>query len=182
MAVKTWTSERVTSADINTYLTNSGLVWIKEQTIGSGVASVTVSSVFSATYDNYYITINNASSNANGNLAIQFGSTTTGYYGSQYYDFYVATTNGLNRINNGASNRVGVLGTVTDTFITIQCSGPFTATRTLTNGTYFGGGYTGFHGGQLANTTSYTSFTLVPVDASSSITGGTITVYGYRKA
>ena len=58
MAIKTFTTgEVLTAADTNTYLANSGLVLVKSQTIGTGVASVTISDAFSTTYDNYRITI-----------------------------------------------------------------------------------------------------------------------------
>lgn len=53
MAIKTFTTgEVLTASDTNTYLANSGLVFVKSQTIGSAVTSVTVSDAFSATYDN----------------------------------------------------------------------------------------------------------------------------------
>lgn len=57
MAVKTWTSERVTSADINTYLTNSGLVYVSQTTVGSGSATATINSCFNSTYDNYRVVV-----------------------------------------------------------------------------------------------------------------------------
>ena len=58
MAIKTFTTgEVLTAADTNTYLANSGLVYVKSQTIGSAVSSVNVTSAFSSTYDNYVITL-----------------------------------------------------------------------------------------------------------------------------
>ena len=42
-----------------------GLVFIKSQTIGSGVSSVTVNDAFSATFDNYIIAVNTSSSSVN---------------------------------------------------------------------------------------------------------------------
>ena len=56
MAVKTFTTEVLTSADTNTYLANSGLVYVKSHTITSG-ASVVVTDAFSSTYDNYLIIV-----------------------------------------------------------------------------------------------------------------------------
>ena len=158
-----------------------GLWLVKSQTIGTAVTSVTVSSVFNSDFDHYLITVDNTKANVGGNLFIQFGSTTTGYYGSEYFDFYDGTATGTNRVNNGVANRILALGTVADTSCAIHCYGPYTATRTIIHGTYFGGGFSGFVGGQLANTTSYTAFTLFGGDGVSTITGGTINVYGYRK-
>ena len=42
----------LTAADLNA---SSGLVFIKSQTIGSGVSSVTVTNVFSSTFENYKV-------------------------------------------------------------------------------------------------------------------------------
>jgi hypothetical protein len=40
MAIKTFTTgEVLTASDTNTYLANSGLVYVKSQTIGSGVTA-----------------------------------------------------------------------------------------------------------------------------------------------
>lgn len=53
MAIKTFTTgEVLTAADTNTYLGNAGLVYITTKTF-SATATLTCSSVFSSTYDNY---------------------------------------------------------------------------------------------------------------------------------
>ena len=58
MAIKTFTSGSVlTAADTNTYLTNSGLVYIAQGELTSSTASLTFNDVFSSTYDNYRIVI-----------------------------------------------------------------------------------------------------------------------------
>jgi hypothetical protein len=55
MAIKTFTTgEVLTAADTNTYLTNSGLVYITEAN-PNAVASVSVNNCFSATYNAYRI-------------------------------------------------------------------------------------------------------------------------------
>ena len=149
-------------------------------TINSAVTSVTVNGVFSADFDQYQIVLANTVASAGCNMAIQYGSTTTGYYGSQYYDFYSGTPTGTNRINNGSYNLVLALGTVADTGMTITVSNPYAAARTIHYGNYFGGGYSGWTAGQLANTTSYTGFKFV-LDTGANITGGTIKVYGLTK-
>ena len=65
MAVKTFTTgEVLTASDTNTYLNNGGLVYISGTTVGTGVSSVTVSSAFSSTYDNYRVIINNVDASA----------------------------------------------------------------------------------------------------------------------
>ncbi len=80
----------------------SGLTFIKSQTIGSAVSSVTVTGAFSATYDNYLITINGGAGSNNNNSVMTLGSTSAGYYMSGYYVSMTGTTvTGFN-INNGS--------------------------------------------------------------------------------
>jgi hypothetical protein len=56
MAVKTFTSEILTSADTNTYLANSGLVYVASATLPAA-ASISVNSVFTSTYTNYRVLV-----------------------------------------------------------------------------------------------------------------------------
>jgi hypothetical protein len=52
MSIKTFGSEALTSGDINTYLTNAGLVYIAGGT-QSGTTALNVDNVFTSTYRNY---------------------------------------------------------------------------------------------------------------------------------
>jgi hypothetical protein len=182
MSIKSFTTgEVLTAADTNTYLANSGLVYVKSQTIGSGVATVTVSDCFSATYDNYRILLSGTDASVGSQaLKLTFGSTATGYYGSMYYDLFDGSATGFVRANNAANLWVGNSATDADTSSSFDCNNPFNAQRTNVQGTYSGGGTSGWFAGILANTTSYTAFTLGP--NTGTFTGGTISVYGYRKA
>lgn len=72
MAVQTFTSGQIlTAADTNTYLNNSGLVYITE-TSGSAVSSLSVNSCFTSTYTNYRIVGNVTVSSAAGNLGFRY--------------------------------------------------------------------------------------------------------------
>jgi hypothetical protein len=157
-----------------------GLTLIKTQTIGSGVTSVEVTNAFSATYDAYRIVLASVdASNVTANL-IRFGAATTQYYGSQYYDSFVATTNGIDRNNNTVSGcYIGVTAQNDDTNVAFDVINPFLTKRTTVAGNYYGNVYTGFFGGTLADTISHTSFTIAV--AAGTMTGGTISVYGYNK-
>ena len=158
-----------------------GLRRIKTQTVGTGVSTVQVTGAFSATYDAYRIVLASVdASNVTANL-IRFGAATTQYYGSQYYDSFVATTNGIDRNNNTINGcYIGVTAQNDDTNVAFDVINPFLTKRTTVSGTYFGNVFTGFFGGTLADTTSYTSFTIAV--AAGTMTGGTITVYGYGKS
>ena len=58
MAIKTFTSgEVLTAADTNTYLANSGLVYIAEGSTSTSVLGLNFNNVFTSTYDNYRIVI-----------------------------------------------------------------------------------------------------------------------------
>jgi LAS superfamily LD-carboxypeptidase LdcB len=58
MAIKTFTSGSVlTAADTNTYLANSGLVYIAEGSTSTSVLGLNFNNVFTTTYDNYRIMI-----------------------------------------------------------------------------------------------------------------------------
>ena len=112
MAVKTFTAgETATAADTNTYLANSGLVYIKEQTIGNGVGSVTVSNAFSATYDNYVININVTTSSASvGALKLSLDGSGDEYYATLVYGSYTGGSPLLAALNDQISwNWVGGL-------------------------------------------------------------------------
>lgn len=157
---------------------HAGLVLVKTQTIGTAVSSVTVSDAFSSTFQNYRVVIYIDSASANDGLRIQFGSTTTGYYGSLYYDLYTGGSTGTARTNNGTNLDIGLTEVNNRTFTGFDVGVPNQTEQTFIHGTYFGRGYAGWFGGTLANTTAYTAFTILP--AAGTLTGGTIRVYGYN--
>ena len=182
MAVKTFTTEVLTSADTNTYLANSGLVYVTSATVGTGVSSVTVSSAFSATYDNYEIILSGGVGSADANLRLTLGSTVTGYYAGGLYVGYTASTITGSNTNNGTFIDIGY-GSTNALSGKGQIDSPFLAKRTIfrTNPVSSSTGYPfGIFGGFLDNATSYTAFTITP--SGGTMTGGTVTVYGYRKA
>ena len=181
MAIKTFTAGSVlTAADTNTYLANSGLVYITSQTVGSAVSTVTVSSAFNSTYDSYKIIYTGGVCSTTLHIGFKLGTTATGYYGGLIY------------INDASNVPTGVLdvnassfsysggGTTGHCLINAELHNPFTANYTLMNN--FNMSFVNYatYNGSLRNTTSYTAFTLIP--SGGTITGGTITVYGYRKA
>ena len=185
MAVKTFTTgEVLTAADTNTYLANSGLVYVKSQTIGSTVTTVTVNDAFSATYDNYLITINGGTATANTYLSLTLGATAAGYYQAGQSITYAGVSAAVTA-NNAASWIYGAVGTADSINGWIVLQNPNLAKRTYTIVEYIfgnpaGGGDSAAYRGYLNNTTQYTAFTFTA--AVGTLTGGTITVYGYRKA
>ena len=167
--------EVLTAADLNNY---AGLVFIKSQTIGSGVSSVTVTGAFSSTFDNYRITLNNCdASNGGCDIQMTLGSTTTNYY---YANIFVSLSTGPNRVagNNVAFFDVGEGDSANQTFFSLDVFGPNLAQRTGINGIGHGVARTMFVAGNLSDSTQYTAFTITP--SVGTLTGGTLRVYGYN--
>ena len=184
MAVKTFTTgEVLTAADTNTYLNNGGLVYIKSQTIGSGVSSVAVSSAFSSDYDIYFVTVSGGAASTATDLKLQLGSTTSGYYGSRIGNTYASDTVIVTRDNNAAAfTNIGSAST-SDINVTITISGPNMAKPTHITGfqslaSTVGGSFT--YNGYEASSTQHTAFTIIT--NTGTLTGGNIRVYGYRQA
>jgi len=156
-----------------------GLELIKTVTVGSGVSTVSVTNVFSSTYENYRVLINTIDCSTEGlDFMIRFdGGGTTNYYSSTYYDLYDGTSTGFSRKNAAAAGGISLTGAVDNTSVSLDIYGPNLAKRT-TYTSLWHVGWQGWAGGQSAVTTQYTDFTLLP--GSGTMTGGTIRVYGYR--
>jgi hypothetical protein len=179
MAIKTFTTgEVLTAADTNTYLANSGLVFVKSQTIGNAVANVAVTSAFSSTYDDYKIVIAGGASSLVNPLTIQLGSTATGYNYSLIYASYAGVVAAASGSNTSQIFYIG-LGAISGISASFEVGSPNLATVTTVKSSFFDATNAGHMSGYLNNTTSYTGFT-VAISAGT-MTGGTITVYGYRK-
>ena len=183
MAIKTFTTgEVLTASDTNTYLNNGGLVYIKQQTVGSAVSSVTVSSAFSATYDNYKIIYSGGTASSLNTLGMTIGGSTTGYYSIVHYSTYSTPTTLIGEGNNNTASWSYVgYGSSNYTSVSIDLINPFAALYTTYGAAAWpavtvSGTSAGIH--QVA--TSYTSFAITSV--SGTISGGTIYVYGYRKS
>jgi hypothetical protein len=180
MAIKTFTTgEVLTAADTNTYLANSGLVYVTSATAGSAVSTLTVSNCFSATYDNYRIVISGGTASASGNnMNFQF----SGITGSDYQTAGFFMTYGTPTVSAFASAQIttwliGFFG-LNNTGVTMDVISPF-ASKWKGMSTASPLTYNYSFTGQCSSTTSATGFTLTP--AAGTFTGQTVTVYGYRK-
>ena len=182
MAEQTFTSGQIlTAAQMTTLQTNIGLAYISSTTIGVGQTSVPVASCFSATYDHYKIIIQNDSSNGTASHLFQFGGITTNVYytGGSFGSWGIAGQTGVGSAVAATWTVSANVATSTQTMIEIDVFNPFNGVRK-----------TAFVTSQASNghvtlnqlctsTSSATGFTLSK--AGDTMTGGTITVYGYRK-
>ena len=164
----------LTAAQMNSV----GMWLVKTQTIGSAVASVTVTDAFSSDYDNYLITVSGGAATTDSNIAFRLGASATAYSGSLIYSTYTIATLALAQDNNAAFfNFAGSAGTNGLQF-TATVLGPNLAKHTGISSGYIGnlsgGNYNGIH----KATTQHTSFLLAA--SAGTWTGGTIKVYGMR--
>lgn len=159
---------------------SSGLNLITSQVIGTGVASVQVTGVFSTTYDAYKIIVaGGAGSSANAGIRMTLGATATGYY----YGIPVAIYSGGGYASLAGTNTTSwEVGSVNAASlnVNVELVDPFNAKITKMFAQVAKDTSGGSGGGFLDNTTSYTAFTLTP--SAGTFTGGTIYVYGYAKA
>ena len=157
-----------------------GLWLVKTQSVGTGVSSVNVTSAFSADFDNYYITWTGGTLSGTALVSIYMGASTgTAYYGSRNA-INTSAAAALAGDNNTSRWIYASVGTTTYAFVAFDLYEPYAARRTGIHSKYIEGtGALGTYTGYLDNTTSYTSFTLDP-DGATTMTGGTIRVYGYR--
>jgi hypothetical protein len=186
MAIKTFTTgEVLTASDTNTYLANAGLDYIKEQTIGNAVTQQNVPTCFSSTYTNYRVLITGGAGSSTAGVFIRLGNSITGYYEAIISSRYDNVGGGFSGFNNQTNWQIGRSWT---DMISLQFEllGPQVAKPTTIQGQWndtrviagTGGAlYTGVH----TVSTSYTDFTVF-WDGATTFTGGTIAVYGYRKA
>jgi hypothetical protein len=158
-----------------------GLTLISATTIGTTVASVTVSSAFSSTYDNYKIIVTGGTGTVNNELLqLKLGATTTGYSAGYTGVTYSTGAANLTNDNNAANwSRFGVVQT-NGLVGNLDLLGPNLAKNTYIIGTQIADTVSRSGSGLLANTTQYTDFTFTP--ATGTLTGGTIRVYGYANS
>lgn len=157
-----------------------GLTLISSTTIGSAVSSVTVSDVFSSTYDNYKVLISGGVGSTNTiELKLTFGATATGYY---YGTHTIAFSTGTASVTAGNNTTHVLCGGASTTSINseMEIISPNLAEQTFVYSRSMWNGSTGWQNGYLNNTTAYTAFTITT--STGTLTGGTIRVYGYRNS
>jgi hypothetical protein len=188
MATKQFGSEILTSGDVNTYLANSGLVYVTTTALSG--TTTDVANCFNSSYDAYRVVIWNLdlSTTTTRALGIRFsnGGTPTAA-GYDWWSSYVYAGGGG---NEGASstNMWQITQYSGDTppagGFSLDIYNPYGASHTtgIHHAFAYQSGAGGFvnriGGGVLRDNTSYTGMTVV---ASGDSMSGNITVYGYRR-
>jgi len=152
-----------------------GLRLIKKQTVGTAVSSVSVTNAFSATYENYRILYTGGTGSASGEINFALNGITTGYYSALNY---TTGTTPLAASQSNVSSWFWCGGTNGTNIAEMDLSitSPF-ANKWKTFTSALRVAVLGTTQGYLASTTSATGFTITPT--ASTLTGGTIYVYGY---
>jgi hypothetical protein len=158
-----------------------GLWLVKSQTIGAGVSSVSVTGAFSADYDNYKIMISGGVASAtNTEIGLQMGTNTVNYFNSLIYFNWNSSGNAFAFAAAFNTMKYMGAGDTSNLYLNVDVQSPFLTKRTLASSL---SGIDDARGGWsqclLKDNTSYTSFTIVATGGT--LTGGTISVYGYKK-
>ena len=164
--------------------TASGLTLINTQTIGTAVSSVEVTGAFSATYNNYRIIISGGGGSGDAYLGVRMGAASASYYRATSSTSYAGAPTYNGNSNTSHFNKVGFSNTSLS-YLDCDLQNPFTAKNTTLSSRYIdltaaSGGDSGYVGGFLNDTSSYTAFTILP--NAGTLTGGTIYVYGYQNS
>jgi hypothetical protein len=157
-----------------------GLVLVKSETVGSAVASVTVTSCFNATYDAYKIIATGVGASGNGNVTFELTGLNTGYTGNLMSANFASGVPASAGYNNIASVTHSGGTDSSAMHMNIDIDGPFLAKPTFINCKYVDNSFAGVTTVKQTSSTSATGFTITP--AAGTLTGGTIRIYGYANS
>jgi hypothetical protein len=190
MAIKTFTTgEVLTASDTNTYLANSGLVYITSGALSSTATNFV--GCFTSTYTDYRIVIDSAGVSAAGDFYYQFLSGTTPNTTANYYWYMTGLghTGGASN-SNGAAQTIGYTGISFSASASnagagiLDCYMPTNAS-TITYCTSTANGYLSLYynrtGGSALNVTAAYDGIRFLTNAATTFSGN-VTIYGYRKA
>ena len=170
------TGDVLTAAQMNAV----GLWLVKSQAVGSGVSTVTVSGAFSADYDNYKIIYSGGVGSTTTDIQLRLGASATTYNYQLIYSAFGASALSTLGTTTGTAFAYGGGTDTNAAWIDVDLLAPYLAKYTYVMGGHIGSGTTPvWHQGLHKTASSYTDFTIFP--SSGTLTGGTISVYGYRK-
>jgi len=165
----------LTATDLNQ---SSGLVLVKTQTIGSGVSSVTVTGAFSATFDNYLVSVNYDSASVNAVMLIRLDGSTSNYKWARVGTNYNATVLGGGSSSDSWISFAGGQSTAGGGYH-VPIFNPYLAKPTTFGPiAWVDSGSANTTNGYHTNSTSYTGVVVAP--SAGTITGGHVNVYGYN--
>jgi hypothetical protein len=158
-----------------------GLWLVKSQAVGAGVASISVTGAFSADYDNYRIIYSGGTASATTDLSLTLGGSATAYFGAMQFQSTTSGTVSAAGTNNGTGFPwLGGSAGAQAVHASFELFNPFLPMYTkIRHATYQNGDNYGSMNGEHRVATGYTSFAITV--GTGTITGGTISVYGFKK-
>jgi len=182
MAIKTFTTgEVLTASDTNTYLANSGLVYINQFTLSGSTTNLT--SIFSSTYDNYRLIVSGVTTAAAVECTFQMLNATTPATGANYNSVRWSSVTGVGATTGQTSGRFITTGTTLQSWA-VEVFNPALATKTNLNssgqyGANTDSGWPEMNGAVHTLATAYDGMSMIA--PGTTWTAGKVTVYGYRK-
>lgn len=151
-------------------------------TVGNAVSSVTVSGCFTSLYNAYKLVSRGVVCSTEGSASLQLTSSgtplITGYYGALIF----SGTGTLQQVVNTNATQFGFIcahGNTAGLSLDVDIHSPAKTEMTwVANASYMRFDYYGSFNGYSNSSTAYDGFKIFP--QSGTLTGGTITVYGYR--
>jgi len=189
MAIKTFSSAvLMTGGNTNTYLANSGLVYITEGPLSSSTTQF--QGVFESTYDNYVIVIDKLQVSTGVDIYFRFMTGATENNSAEYFWAYLGLKTDATGANSNAQGQTeGFTGLTVSAgglvlgSATLTCYGPNLSQRTfITSNAY---GYPAqwgmrFGASHINITNQFTGISFKTLTAGTM--SGRVTIYGYRKA
>ena len=159
----------------------SGLNLVTTATVGTAVASVTVTGAFNSTYDNYRIDFSGINASGSPRLRLSIGGSAGSTYNFAASRIDVATSSNI--VETGALGTFWVValtnsGSAVSGSVTLFNPNKVSTTQMTANS--FGPNYFWTGGGDDSNAAASTAFTITP--STGTLTGGTIRVYGYQNS
>jgi hypothetical protein len=182
MAISTPTTagQILTSAYVNNNI-NSGLVYVASAS-ATGAQTVVVNNCFNSEYDNYVVSYSNLLVSTSGTeLLLNLGAAVTNYSYSGFYNRPSSTPLLAVGGTSQTSWLIGYPGSATDRLSgTFEVYAPFLAQPSNYKAHAMGSTFMSVVGGYHSDSTSYSSLTIKI--STGTLSSGSVTVYGYRKA
>ena len=156
-----------------------GLWLVKSQTVGNAVSSVTVSGAFSADYDAYKVVYVGGVGSTALNINMTLGAAASNYSMALPYVTYGGASASGTSIAGGTSWALMGTATANSASLDVDLFNPYLSQYTRALGIYVSDTEAGTYAGIHKTASSYTAFTLTA--STGTLTGGTVSVYGYRK-
>jgi hypothetical protein len=156
-----------------------GLWLVKTQAVPAGGTAFTVTSAFSADYDNYRIVFNNIGGNAGFSafMTINGSAGATYRWAGRFWGYGLAPGDGSSGGSTTGGFWLGIMGPGFSGVVDLEA--PFLATATKQTAQTSGDTYTNVVGSYDTNPASSTAFTVTL--SSGTLTAGTVSIYGYKK-